>query len=233
MNLTQCLLHPSRLERLRRETHLPPTMDLGYVVHAALAALFGKIEAPFKVGLKPRDDSLIEILFYTKESTDNLREKMTGAQPWLVEGVHSLVQKAMPTTWVPGQHVRFRVTACPQQNVTRHPGDTGPKRMDVAPPGCTREERIGHYKKWISERLSSTRGLNILAVEVDRSEPVTTYRNTHRLETGSHYRQVTFPSADFEGIVEVVNPDEFINIIAAGVGKQRGLGFGHISLFRP
>ena len=91
------------------------------------------------------------------------------------------------------------------------------------------DKRVGLYKEdeqfaWL-KRKADAGGFHILSVQTDRK----------LLVTGKIYRQeeqhdLKMFCVQFEGVLQVDNPEEMTETIKKGVGSGKGLGFGLLSL---
>src|SRR5205823_3756712 len=85
--------------------------DLGYALHALLAANFGDL-APKPFVLRQRTGQPAKLLGYSAEAADALRLHAAAfADPDAAEalGLQSLAAKAMPEKWNAGQRLGFEV----------------------------------------------------------------------------------------------------------------------------
>jgi len=50
------------------------------------------------------------------------------------------------------------------------------------------------------------------------------------LNSQKNGRSLTFLSARFEGFIEVIELDKFLNCLKSGIGPAKGFGFGLLSI---
>jgi len=217
------ITHPLLLEMIRREQHIPLGMDSDYLIHVALQGLFGKNQFRFKSLMGTQPKGRVEVLFYTRTPLDELQEALKRADVTHQSGVERLSQKEIRLQ--KGWLVKIHMATCPQRNVTRG------GRVNVVPPGATAEERANLCLEWATDRLNAIGYGEIQDLYLDNYTTVNTYRNTHGSKD-HHYHQVSIPRASFGGILHVEDPVKFEDLLLTGIGRQRGMGFGFMSLLR-
>ena len=98
--------------------------------------------------------------------------------------------------------------------------------------------REGIYRAWLSERFASRPDRPHAAVLVPNTVRVEAYRSVRLLRRprGQYGRRsaqwLTRPDVRFAGLLEVADPDAFPVLLASGVGRHCGFGFGML-LLRP
>jgi CRISPR system Cascade subunit CasE len=108
-----------------------------------------------------------------------------------------------------GQHLRFRLRANPTKRLSAGKGNKG--------------KRIGLYKleeqiDWL-HRKAQQHGFGIhsaLPSRQDRSE--------------DHVNRLELFSVQFDGILQVTDPERFLAAVQAGIGSGKAFGFGLLSL---
>lgn len=227
--------------------------DLGYALHAALAAAFGDVlPKPFRLR-EPRcgsrgDGARLPALYgYCAADELALKERADLAEPdvYAALGLDTLAVKPMPTRWTEGRQLDFEVRIRPVVRCDRA-GDRARARerdafLAVLPPataagstnGFSREEV---YRQW-------------LARELDRDGAAVPLAGTLRM-TGFHRTRVQRrgrpaedgrrtlgsspegPDAIFIGTLEVHDGGAFAALVQRGIGRHRAFGFGML-LLRP
>lgn len=209
--------------------------DLGYPLHAVLAAVFADLRPqPFALLTHPQRPATL--LAYSVHDAPALREQAAAfalPEPAVAIGVETLAAKALPDRFAPGRRLGFSVRVRPTVRtdddgdrtavrerdaflvaVTGTPPDGGPERADV-------------YRDWLSCRLTDggadVHGLSMTAFALS---PV--YRRDAARRLG---RQMG-PDATFSGTLTVRDPGLFAALLARGVGRHRAFGFGML-LLRP
>ena len=226
--LTQVILHPTVLSMMQQEHRMPGGIDDEYVVHTALSTLFGKFAARFKTNIGTLPRGQIEVLFYTRALEEELWAATTGVDERLINGIISMKQKTIdcPAGWT----VRFKVTACPQRQVTQIEPIKGSRRVNVVPAGATPEQRADACIDWARDRLETTEFGEVKDLYLEDYDLLHTFRNTHGQREHA-YAAVTLPKAVFVGVLRIQDPIKMETLLLTGIGKQKGLGFGFLSLF--
>jgi len=257
LRLVRLELDAARLAREGLAARLPPTQeDLGYLVHATLAGLFGEgIVQPFRVldetprrVPRTRDATgrRVAVLAYTRHGEDELREHAaTYADParYAACAWDGLASKPMPEL-AAGRRLGFELRACP---VVRLAAELEVAGKDGAPlryqagqeVDCwvhrrfmTREpEEVGReaaYADWLRERLDGA--AEATAVRLDGFRRLKLVRRDHCSPRKT--RILERPDALLRGDLEVRDGGAFLRLLARGVGRHRAYGFGMV-LLRP
>jgi CRISPR system Cascade subunit CasE len=147
----------------------------------------------------------------------------------LPEGYALRVQsKAFEPTFYKGQLLRFRLLANPTQclkaNGKRTPLWTKRK------PEWTTEQRLkaemddrASWKTWI-ERKAEHGGFRVLDVQMQHDTLKA------QQSEAKNRNETTHLSVLFEGVLEIVTPDTFIETLKQGIGASKGFGFGMMQL---
>jgi CRISPR system Cascade subunit CasE len=222
---------------------LPPGGDLGYALHAALAALFGAA-APRPFVLRETPDGP-ELLAYCATPPDELRTLAalppTGEATDLAEPLRpeSAAARSMPATWTPGQRLGFSVRVRPVVR-TRPGGRDGPHREHDAFAHLRRRAsgaeplppREGVYRDWLARILSRDDAATL------ESSVLIAYRSTRVLRRplageGRRPAVIEGPDATLAGVLAVKDAAAFSRLLARGVGRHCGFGFGMLLLAPP
>lgn len=119
-----------------------------------------------------------------------------------------------------GQALAFRLRANPTRRLSAGKGKKG-KRVGI----YDEEEQLA----WLA-RKGERHGFRVLQATVSRdgkfkqAQAVTDKKGTHDLE---------LLSAQFDGLLQVTEPDALLQAVAAGIGSGKAFGFGMLSLARP
>lgn len=225
--------------------------DLGYALHAVLAAAFGPhAPRPFalrhaRAGGSPGRSSTerqLQILGYTAASEDDLRDHAAAfAEPDVAAavGVAALSAKAMPAAWAAGRRLGFEVRVRPMIRTDRdgdrdrtRERDAFLKAVDGTPPGGG-PSRGDVYAGWLGDRLAAG-GATLETAHLEAFRLARTQRRG-AAESGAprQLRLLGFaPDATFTGTLAIRDPDAFAALLARGVGRHRAFGFGML-LLRP
>lgn len=219
--------------------------DVGFLVHAQLAALFGEgVVRPFRP-VEVRDR--VEVLGYSRRDAAELTEHAGrfadpadhAACAW--DGVAS---KPMPRSWNGGERLGFEVRVCPVVRLARATTTTDRTGQPVSyargaeidawvhgrwmvPDGAgdawTRETA---YAAWLAQRLSGAAKLE--------SSALTSFRRVRlvRRSQGPPRRSKILerPDAVLRGVLVVEDAERFQGLLAGGVGRHTGFGFGMLLL---
>lgn len=224
-----------------RRRFLPPGGDLGYALHAALAALFGA-EAPRPFAWR-EEGPRAELLAYT-----GLPERLAAlaALPHSDEGADlatalrpdTLELRPLPERWPQGLRLGFTVRIRPVVRARPQGRKGGHDEHDVyahakvngaLADGETREDV---YRRWLSRELA--RGC---AAELDAATLIArrSSRVLRRPEREGARRPILIegPDVTFRGILRVTDGAAFSALLARGLGRHRAFGFGMLLLAPP
>ena len=202
---------------------------------------------------------IVDLLGYAGTSIDTLRtlgqlagDELRATIDW--DGASS---RPMPPRWPKNLRLRFDLRACPVRRIMKPlatsarpnlPAATLSKGSEVdafqvavvrARDGSeTLPARDRIYLEWLSERFASRPDRPQAAALVPNSVRVGAYRSVRllrrpRAENGFRSAQwLTRPDVSFTGLLEVADPDAFPALLASGIGRHCGFGFGML-LLRP
>jgi CRISPR system Cascade subunit CasE len=209
--------------------------DLGYALHALLAAAFNKL-APKPFVLLRDSSKSPALLAYSQHTAKALRaEAATFALPEAIAsiGLDTLADKIMPDHYVAGQRLGFRVRVRPTVRTDRAGDRTKVREIDAflaaiadTQPG-EGPRRDAVYRDWLTRRLAQG-GAAIEQLSVDAFR----LAQVHRRDRNRRLRGGPGPEATFTGLLSVRDPERFAALLARGVGRHRAFGFGML-LLRP
>ena len=165
--------------------------------------------------------------------------------------------RSMPTSWSKDMRLRFDLRACPVRRlvkplVTRW-GSNGEettlssgREVDAYQLAAARARernapvpsRNETYIEWLVHRLAARGGRSQIvtlgpgSARVDSYRSVRLLRRPRSLEGTRAARWLTRPTVQFTGLLEIVEPSEFMGLLARGIGRHCGFGFGML-LLRP
>jgi CRISPR system Cascade subunit CasE len=255
LHLLQCVLDTRAvLAFAKTQGLLTREVDEGYLVHAALAALFGDhAPRPFvldhMLDPRPRTDDASPsqvVLAYSRLPFAELRDRASDANRVLVRWERS-ASKPMPEI-ASGREVGFvtRVTPTVRSRAGR-PGEPeggrGHEReIDAFLAACFHDrdaviDRATVYHDWLAHKLSASRdGAPSPAVLTDfslrRFERATLLRKEQSVGNGRKRHVLERPDVVVAGALRVADADAFRAVLARGVGRHRAFGFGML-LLRP
>ncbi|AWN47555.1 type I-E CRISPR-associated protein Cas6/Cse3/CasE [Methylobacterium terrae] len=229
--------------------------DLGYALHAILAAAFGEhAPKPFVLLDPPRRrerpgaDPAPQLLGYTTRDAAALRAHAAAfAEPEVAEalGLDGLAAKAMPERFPAGTRLGFRTRIRPTVRRDRDGDRTRTREKDAYLAALDPYEgqpapfgRGEVYRDWLARHLAAG-GAELEGASLDA------FRLTRSLRRGRerHLAQIPLPSqkmkgaaghpdATVTGVLIVRDPEAFAALLARGIGRHRAFGFGML-LLRP
>jgi len=116
-----------------------------------------------------------------------------------------------------GQTLSFRLRANPTRRLSAGKGNNG--------------KRVGIYKEedqlaWLT-RKGEQHGFRVLQAQVSRDGKIKDEDAIHR-DDQTHKLELL--SVQFDGILEVTDPEKLVAAVQAGIGSAKGFGFGLLSL---
>lgn len=210
--------------------------DLGYSLHALLAANFGTL-APKPFLLQRDPGRSPKLLAYARHDAVELRtQALDFALPEVVAaiGLDTLASKPMPERFHAERHLGFTVRVRPTVRTDRDGDRTRTREIDAflaAVAGTPQDagvERATVYCEWLTRRLVEG-GCNVpvsLNLSSFRLSPVYRRGKERRLD------KLVGPDATFSGTLTVTDPDGFAALLARGIGRHCAFGFGML-LLRP
>jgi CRISPR system Cascade subunit CasE len=241
-------LDAARLARESLAARLPMQQeDLGALVHAALAGLFGEgTVQPFHV--VDETARQVPILAYTQRTEAELREHAaTFADParYAACAWDELATKPMPEIET-GRRLGFDLRVCPVVRLSgplEVPGKDGEPlryaagvevdawvhRRFMAQGAESEIDREGAYTDWLRERLRGS--AEVSAVRLRGFRRVRLARRTHT--SPRRAKVLERPDALLRGELEVQDSKAFRELLARGVGRHRAFGFGMLLLRAP
>jgi CRISPR system Cascade subunit CasE len=237
LHLIQLQPDMTRLVRWAAENEALPRDgdDLGYALHALLAAVFDTMRPqPFVLLRPPRRVPVL--LAYSLRSAGELREQAAAfAAPAAAEaiGLPTLAGKTMPERFAIGRHLGFEVRVRPTVRTDRDGNRDKVREIDsylaaisnTAPGGGP--TRADVYAAWLRARLTAGGAVTEhVTMESFRSSAV------YRRDARRRLRPAPGPDVRFSGHLVVRDPDRFAATLERGIGRHRAFGFG-LLLLRP
>jgi len=125
-----------------------------------------------------------------------------------------------------GQTLAFRLRANPTKRLGKAAVDNKGKRVGI----YKEEEQL----KWLREKIEGNEhrrqlagGFRLLRAQISREEKIDNPKAINRADQ-AHDLKVF--AAQFDGVLQVVDPGKAIQTIERGIGSAKGLGFGLLSL---
>ncbi len=220
--------------------------DDGYLLHAALAALFGKKDAPKPFAAQSgKGRQQRSLLAYSPRTADELKEIATlhaGPEIYQIIDWSTAADKPMPLAFRQDQQLDFTVRVLPVSRAGRqHPCFRPGAEIDVfylkakadfmhlkaeADHDGPKPVREDIYLYWLKDRLARG-GADLVASEVTGRRRTNLVRKTIT-KTRNVLRQ--HPDIDVTGTLIVRDPALFRASVARGIGRHRAFGFGMLLL---
>lgn len=215
-------------------------VDTGYLVHCLLRELFGDLApAPFVV--RPQEGRGFPVLGYGAASADRLRDvAQATATPdlWNACDWAGLASKPMPQTWNPGAEYGFSTRVCPVVRMAKV--GVHNRRGAEVDAFLRRCWQIGDgvpvsrgevYVDWLREQFERHGGATVVEAGLSGFQRARLVRRGHKPGRVSHVAER--PDATLAGRLRITDPVAFAALLARGLGRHRGFGFGMLLLRRP
>lgn len=254
LHLWQLTLDARSLMEFARTQHLlHREADQGYVVHAALAAVFGEaVPTPFVIegALSPdapaRAPGVEVVLAYSPYTLDTVRQRASKEHQHLVRwtecrsrpvpSIGEGTRLAFTTLVVPVVRSRART-----EGRSEHGRGHG-RELDAFVAEClrvgrdVRVDRAAVYRDWLALRLRGEEQVAFGGAELE-DYSLQAFRRVRllRKEAGPGARKrhvLDRPEALVSGTLRVTDEGAFRNLIARGIGRHRAFGFGMLLLRR-
>lgn len=230
--------------------------DLGYALHAILAAAFGEhAPKPFVLINPPRPrerpgaDSGPQLLGYTTRDATDLREHASAfAEPEVTEalGLGGLAVKVMPERFPAGMRLGFRTRIRPMVRRDRDGDRTRTREQDAylaaldAHDGQVAPFSRGEvYRDWLARHLAAS-GAELEVASLDAFRLTRTLRRDQDrylaqipASSATMKGAAGHPDATVTGVLAVRDPEAFSALLARGIGRHRAFGFGMLLLKPP
>jgi CRISPR system Cascade subunit CasE len=229
------LLHFGRSQNLDLEV-----VDDGYLVHAALVALFGDAAPKPFVIRAVGSDRVLTTLGYCSCDADQLRETARlKADPVVYNAcdIEALATKALPAAWASGALFGFETLVCPTVRLSGRSDGRGPREVDVFLQSCWRAgpstpvDRGAVYGRWLAGELGRGGAAWLRRADLVRFQRQRLARRD-RGRPGVHFVRCERPAALFTGTLEIADSEGFAVLLHRGLGRHRAFGFG-MPLLRP
>ncbi|MFW6085774.1 MAG: type I-E CRISPR-associated protein Cas6/Cse3/CasE [Myxococcota bacterium] len=230
---------PRLLARGKAERLPLREVDLGYLVHSAMASMFGsRTPKPFSVA--SGSNRWAQVVGYAPVAAAELEQTaQQTAPPDLYRACRwdTLASKPMPERIAESRDLRFEVRACPIVRTRRTPtGDrrNKPAEVDAFLAACwakgadTPVRREDVYTEWLRSELEGRDAARLAEVEVARFSIARLLRRTHEAQRKA--RRCDRPDVTLRGRLQVTEPAAFARLLARGVGRHRAFGFGMLLL---
>lgn len=228
-----------------------PGGDLGYALHAALAAAFSdQAPKPFRLQ-EPRPNACggeagtPALYGYCAADELALRDNAALAEPDLhaALGIETLAVKPMPERWQKGRILDFEVRIRPVVRCDLAGDRSRSRERDAFLAALTTpgEDGGGHidreavYREWLGRELDRDGAAAPLAGTLRMTAFHRTRVRRRRCADTDGRRAFTAPEgpdALFTGSLQVLSSAAFTDLLRRGIGRHRAFGFGML-LLRP
>lgn len=195
--------------------------DLGYNVHAWLAALLGK-KAPKPFRLLLRKNGRHRLLGYTCFEGTVLRDYAESFALPLTAAITHIEDlnntKPMPMTWRQGRRLGFEVLVCPTSRRDGKEKDRYSHLLERLGSDADQPSRESCYLEWLGDQFDEA--ATIEAAHLEKFQFVSHYRR------GMKIRKLERPQALFRGVCTVDDPNLFQRLLRRGIGRHRAFGYG-------
>jgi CRISPR system Cascade subunit CasE len=125
-----------------------------------------------------------------------------------------------------GQRLRFRLRANPTKRLGKSAGAYQGKRVGI----YDENEQV----QWLKEKLEGvdsrpqvSGGFKLVSCQISREEKI---ENSKAINRNDRSYDLKLFSVQFDGVLDVVEPDKAIETISTGIGSAKGFGFGLLSV---
>lgn len=221
--------------------------DRGYMVHAALVALFGEA-APKPFTITGETSGRISVYAYADvdlKTLTEIRDPVSRPDVDRLIDWSTAADKPMPVLPA-GSRFKFSIRICPTVRLGRQPVGAHASGSEVdafivarerweadGKNELTRPERANVYADWLTSAVERQSGAAVEAVRLSSFRMGTTLRKAEVMPNARRriVRQ-SRPVAEMEGLIRITDPDAFTGLLARGIGRHRAFGFGMLLLRR-
>lgn len=209
--------------------------DMGYGVHAWLAAAFGELAPkPWRLFAGKRQPP--RILGYSRHDADKVRQRLREfADPGVFavcrDPDSAITGKPMPT-WRSGRRLAYELQCCP---VGRKAGTGIEKDLFLIHTDQAGEQAVERgvvYANWVAERLQRDQAATVTSTRLVGFRLVRQTRQSQGVGARRRPSHLTRPQALLRGELIVEDPMAFAALLARGIGRHRSFGYGML-LLRP
>jgi len=211
--------------------------DGGYVLHAALRALFGDAAPSSFVVRDGRARRLTLFGYASCDHRELIDRARAMADPLAVAAIDlgSICSKPMPSEWRSGALYRFETRVCPVVRISGRMGGEKPREVDAFIHRCLRVgpdtfvDRHEIYRQWLEREIGRGGAARMRDAQVARYQRQRLARSD-RSGGEARLRSCERPDATLKGAVEVASPEGFAALLRRGLGRHRAFGFGMLLL---
>lgn len=233
-----------RLVELGKALHLPlHHVDSNYISHCALRELFQE-QAPSPFCVEGDDGKQLRLLGYcTSTANDLQRHAKLYASPLTYEicDWSRAAAKPMPDRIPGGTLLYFELRVCPvvrKASAGKHykagaEVDAFLSRVWEIDNPEVPVNRAKVYSEWLDNQLNRLGGAKLVNCNMKRFSLERMVRRTRSgTSTGRKVNTIKRPAATLVGTLQVTNSTKFHKLLAQGIGRHKGFGFGMLKV-RP
>jgi len=208
--------------------------DLGYGVHAWMAAAFGEL-APQPWRLFVGKSRPARVLGYAAHDAAELRQRLLEfADPSVVavcaEPDTAIASREMPAVWRTGRRLAFEVQCCPVARKARTGVEKDLFLVRADHRGAPGLRRDAVYCEWGREQLERHDAARVDAIRLEGFRLVRQTRKDRESGERRVCRRIVRPQALLRGELTVRDPEAFAALLRRGVGRHRAFGYGMLLL---
>lgn len=207
--------------------------DPDRTAHCLFTESFGKdhMPKPFVIKTRVSDGEMKgTLLAYTPLTAEELEREAVQRQMLAHSAVmhpSSIRTVGVPAEWVEGSSIRFEIRVRPTKRRSSR-AETGPgAEQDIYLEAPEDSSRAEIYCRWLSEMMQRQGG-----VQANPDSMEMTRFAMRRVRRQNLSRWITGPDATIAGAATVANPDRMRLVLAHGIGRHKGYGYGML-LVRP
>ena len=208
--------------------------DLGYGVHAWMAAAFGcRAPKPWRLFLDKRRPA--RILGYSACDAQALREHMIefadpSAFAVCPDPRYDIASRPMPA-WREGRRLQFELQCCPVGRKSRS-GVEKDLFLIAVESGTSSPTREQVYCDWVRRGIEENGAALVHRLSLEGFRLVRQIRRTSGFKSERKAAVLIRPMAIIRGELTVGNPTAFSTLLERGIGRHRAFGYGML-LLRP
>jgi CRISPR system Cascade subunit CasE len=238
--MIQLLLDPLAFVRFLQSQGLnrKEDEDLGYGIHAWLAAAFGDLAPrPFRLYMGAKDHRPPKVLGYASQPHTILVDKAKSfAEPFTLSVCdfdHYIDSRKMTTDWSRGTRLGFEVLTCPvgrkaQSHIEKDIFLIHAERLG-SDAGLSRELV---YREWLEKQLESVCELEYADLKSFRLVHQTRRSQASKDANRQKLARLTRPQVLLAGTLKVEDGVALSQIVSKGIGRHKAFGYGML-LLRP
>jgi CRISPR system Cascade subunit CasE len=241
LNMVRLVVDQRKLYGFAKSRNIPlSASDAGYTLHCLFTEIFGPEHSPKPFASQKAIGPLLPVLAYThftKEELEKQAQTFSKPEKYALIDWDGLAVKPMPSNWKPQSTFAFEVRVCPverKSNAGQFNRQKGAE-MDVYLCHVWKNgkdlDRGTVYERWASEQIEKAQpgqhpAAKVLEIKTRGFRRVKFVRRDRERSAIVKER----PEAFLTGVLEIIDPPAFIDLIKRGLGRHRAFGFGMLLL---